>query len=120
MNRDSGYNVIELLITITVLGLITSFAVPSFLKSLENSKATTCLILRHNIQVAADNYIRMNALQIDDDMPTLATLVSEGILPSEDHCPSGGVYVWNNSKYKGINQPFFLYCSIHSPAPPEE
>ena len=108
---------IELLIIMTVLGLIMSFAMPNILASLDNSRATTCLVLRQNIQVAADVYIRMNALQVDDDMPTIATMVSEGILPDEHKCPSGGIYVWNNNKYKGLAQPFFLYCSVHFAAP---
>jgi prepilin-type N-terminal cleavage/methylation domain-containing protein len=115
--RNSGYTLIELLIVMSILGLLTSFAVPAFLESLNNSRATSCLILRQNIQVAADVYIRMNALQVDNDMPTIATLVSEGILPDEHKCPSGGIYVWNNAKYKGMAQPFFLYCSVHFAAP---
>lgn len=117
MKKNSGFTLIELLITMSILGLIASFAMPPFLKSLENSRATTCLLLRQNIQVAADLHIRMNTLQIDDDMPTIAALVAGGLLPIVDTCPSGGIYVWNDAKYKGISQPFFLYCSIHFAAP---
>jgi len=117
MKKDSGFTLIELLITMSILGLIASFLMPSFITSLDNSRATTCLLYRQNIQVATDVYIRMNAVQVDDSMPTLGTLVSEGLLPVVDTCPSGGIYVWNNANYKGIAQPFFLYCSIHFAAP---
>ena len=117
MKRDSGFTLIELLITMSILGLIASFAMPTFITTLDNSRATTCLLYRQNIQVATDVYIRMNALQVDDSMPTLETLVSEGLLPVVDPCPSGGIYVWNNAGYKGISDPFFLYCSIHFAAP---
>ena len=117
MRRDSGFTLIEILITMTVLGLILSFAMPSFMTSVDNARATTCLIYRQNIQVAADLYIRMNNLQIDDPMPSIATLVSEGLLPEVDECPLGGIYVWNNHLYKGITQPFYLYCSVHFAAP---
>ena len=101
----------------SILGLLASFALPAILTSLDNSRATTCLLYRQNIQVAADLYIRMNNLQINDDMPTIGTLVSEGLLPLVDNCPLSGIYVWNDAKYKGISQPFFLYCSIHFVAP---
>ena len=117
MKKNSGFTLIELLITMSILGLIASFAMPSFITALDNSRATTCLLLRQNIQVATDVYIRMNSTQVDDDMPALATLVSEGLLPVEDACPSKGIYVWNDAKYKGIADPFFLYCSLHF-APP--
>lgn len=117
MKRNSGYTLIELLITMSIFGLIASFAMPSFITSLDNSRATTCLLYRQNIQVAADLYIRMENLQINDDMPTIAMLVTEGLLPLVDNCPSHGIYVWNDAKYKGISQPFFLYCSIHFAAP---
>ena len=114
---NSGYSLIELLIVMSILGLLMSFVTPALVTSVNNTRATTCLLLRQNIQVAADVYIRMNAFQVDTDMPTIATLVSEGILPEEHKCPSGGIYVWNNDKYKGMAQPFFLYCSVHFAAP---
>lgn len=117
MKKSCGYTLIELLIIMSILGLLTSFAIPAIMTSLNNSRATSCLLLRQNIQVAADVYIRMNALQVDEDMPTIATLVSEGILPEEHKCPSGGIYVWNNNKYKGMAEPFYLYCSVHFAAP---
>lgn len=117
MRRDSGFTLIELLITISILGIITSFAMPSVLTTLDNARATTCLLNRQNIQVATDLYVRMNNLQVNDSMPTIATLVSEGLLPVVDECPSGGIYVWNDANYKGIADPFFLYCSIHFVAP---
>lgn len=118
MRRDSGFTLIELLIVISILGVVVSFMMPALNTSVRNSRATLCLVDRQNIQVAADVYIRMNNFQFDDTMPTIATLVSEGFLPSADKCPSDGIYVWNNSKYKGINNPFFLYCSIHFAPPP--
>jgi prepilin-type N-terminal cleavage/methylation domain-containing protein len=117
MKKNSGFTLIELLITMSILGVIMSFAMPAVVTSLRNSVATTCLLYRQNIQVATDVYIRMNSTQVNDDMPTIATLVSEGLLPVVDNCPSAGIYVWNDDKYKGIADPFFLYCSIHF-APP--
>jgi prepilin-type N-terminal cleavage/methylation domain-containing protein len=117
MKKNSGFTLIELLITMSILGLLASFAMPTFLTAVENSRSTTCLLYRQNIQVATDVYIRMNSLQVDDSMPTIATLISETLLPEEHKCPRGGIYVWNNALYKGITHPFFLYCSIHFAAP---
>ena len=101
----------------SILGLLGSFVTPSILTTLDNTRSTTCLLYRQNIQVAADAYVRMNSVQVDENMPTIATLISGGLLPEEHECPSGGIYVWNTALYKGITQPFFLYCSIHFAAP---
>lgn len=117
MRRDSGFTLIELLITISILGVLASFLMPALHTSVRNSRATICLVNRQNIQIAADVYIRMNNFQKNDNMPSITTLVSAGLLPSDDKCPSKGIYVWNNSKYRGINDPFFLMCSIHSTPP---
>ncbi len=117
IKKDSGFTLIEILITISILGIIVSLAMPAWNTTVKNSRATICLVDRQHIQVAADVYVRMNALQVDDSMPTIATLVSEGLLPEESSCPSGGIYVWNDANYKGITDPFFLYCSIHFAAP---
>ena len=117
MKKNSGFTLIEILITMSILGIIASFAMPSVLTSLDNARATTCLLYRQNIQVATDVYVRINNLQVNNSMPTIATLVSEGLLPVVDECPSGGIYVWNDAAYKGITDPFFLYCSIHFAAP---
>jgi len=117
VKKESGFTLIELMIVISILGIIVSFLMPALNTTVRNARATACLIDRQNIQVATDLYVRMNNFQLDDDMPTITTLVSEGFLPSEDKCPSNGIYVWNNSKYKGIADPFFLFCSIHF-APP--
>jgi prepilin-type N-terminal cleavage/methylation domain-containing protein len=117
IKKDSGFTLIELLITMSILGLIASFAMPAWITTVRNSRATICLVERQNIQVATDVYVRMNALQVDDSMPTITTLVSEGLLSEENRCPSAGIYVWNAANYKGITDPFFLYCSIHFAAP---
>ena len=81
---EKGFVLIELLITIMILGLISSFIIPTFLQSLEKTRATTCILYRQNMQVAADYYIKTNNLQPGDLMPTLAHLVSENLLPNVD------------------------------------
>ena len=112
-NGQGGFTLFELLITLAILGLISSFVIPTFLQSLEKSRATTCILYRQNMQVAADYYIKTNNLQPGDPMPTLNHLVSENLLPNVDSCPEGGIYVWSNINYQGNTVPFLISCSIH-------
>ena len=113
LNGQGGFTLIELLITMAILGLISSFIMPTFFQSLEKSRATTCIIYRQNMQMAADYYIKTNNLQPGNPMPTLAHLVSENLLPNVDSCPGGGIYVWSDLNYQGNSVPFLISCSIH-------
>jgi prepilin-type N-terminal cleavage/methylation domain-containing protein len=110
---QSGYSLIELMITMMILGVISSFIIPPFLISLDKTRATTCILYRQNMQVAADYYIKTNNLQPGNAMPTLAHLVSENLLPNVDSCPGGGIYVWSDLNYQGNSVPFLISCSIH-------
>jgi prepilin-type N-terminal cleavage/methylation domain-containing protein len=111
--EQGGYAIVELMITMSILGLLASFVMPTFLHSLQKSRATTCIIYRQNMQVAADYYIKDNNLQPGNPMPTLAHLVSENLLPNVDSCPGGGIYVWSDLNYQGNSVPFLISCSIH-------
>ena len=111
--RQGGYAIMELMITMSILGLLASFVMPTFLESLQKSRATTCIIYRQNMQVAADYYIKTNNLQPGNAMPTLAHLVSENLLPSVSQCPSGGIYIWSDPDYQGTSVPFLISCSVH-------
>ena len=113
MKGQKGFTLIELLIVMMVLGIVTSFVIPTVLNSVDNARATTCLIYRQNIQVATDIYIRRYALVNHDNLPALSVLITEGLLVFVDECPSGGVYTWNNHHYHGPVKPYYLYCSIH-------
>ena len=113
MKSNRGFTLIELMITMCILGIILSFAVPNVIESMRRSNATTCVLYRQNIQTAADIYIKTNNLMPGDPLPTMGQLVAENLLPGEDRCPSGGIYVWSHPDYQGPGQPFLISCSIH-------
>jgi type II secretory pathway pseudopilin PulG len=110
---QAGWSISELMIAVTVMGFLASVVMPSFISNLEKARATTCIIYRQNMQVAADYYIKNNNLQPGNPMPTLANLVSENLLPNVDRCPSGGIYIWSDLNYQGNSVPFLISCSIH-------
>ena len=113
LKGQGGWSISELLIAVAVMGFLASVVMPSFLKNLEKARATTCIIYRQNMQVAADYYIKTNNLQPGNPMPTLAHLVSENLLTNVDSCPTSGIYVWSDLNYQGNSVPFLISCSIH-------
>ena len=62
MKRNKGFTLIELMITICILGIIFSFIAPTMHQSIQRGKATSCVLYRQNIQTAADIYIKTNNL----------------------------------------------------------
>lgn len=113
MKKNRGFTLVELMISICILGIVVSFIAPTMAESVRRAKATNCVIYRQNIQTAADVYIRTHYLMPGDPLPTIPQLVAENLLPGEDRCPSGGIYVWSNPNYQGPGVPFLISCSVH-------
>ncbi|MFC4260134.1 GspH/FimT family pseudopilin [Marinobacter lacisalsi] len=57
--RSSGFTMIELLITIAILGIILAFAVPSFQTMIENNRVTS----QANSLLSAVNHARTEAIK---------------------------------------------------------
>jgi prepilin-type N-terminal cleavage/methylation domain-containing protein len=113
MKNTRGFTLVEILITMCILGIIASFMAPTFTSSIQRAHATTCVLYRQNIQTAADIYIKTHNLMPGDPLPTIAQLENENLLAGEERCPSGGIYVWSNPTYQGPSVPFLVSCSIH-------
>lgn len=115
-----GWSLLELVISLALVGILISLAIPSFMRNIEASHAMTCFIYRKNIETAADLYVRTHRLEPGDLMPTIPELVAEDLLPGEDHCPAGGIYVWTDPVYQGYSTPFRISCSLHFLLPEKE
>jgi len=113
MKKNQGFTLIEIMITMCILGIITSFVIPTMTESIQRAQATTCILYRQNIQTAADIYIKTHNVMPGDPLPTIPQLIAENLLPGEDRCPSGGIYVWSTPNYQGPSSPFLLSCSVH-------
>ncbi len=110
---QKGYTLWDLIFSIAIVGILVSIAIPHFMRTFQASQAMTCYLYRQNIQTAADIYIREHHLRPGDDLPTISELVAENLLPEEDHCPAGGIYVWADPIYHGPSEPFLISCSLH-------
>ncbi len=61
MNRKHGFTLIELLTVVLILGILTSFALPQYRKSIQRAAATNALINLKTIFDAAKRYNSSNS-----------------------------------------------------------
>ena len=97
MNRK-GFTLVELLLTLIILGIISVISYVSITSVIEDSKNKNCLSLKKNIESAVKNYVSDNRYSnsINVDI-SLSELVDGGYLSSSIKDP------YDNSKDLNID-----------------
>ena len=94
-SRRQGFTLIEILITVAIIGVIAGIAVPSIVKSRAKSKLSNCEQNMRAIAHACDSYINdysESALAEIGDASLITTLHDKGYLAEVPTCPCGGTY----------------------------
>lgn len=87
--RSSGFTMIELLITIAILGIIMAFAVPSFQTMIENNRVTS----QANTLLSAINLARTEAIK----RGVVVSVMREGANFVDGYCVvTGEIADWND------------------------
>ena len=103
-----GFSYLELMVVISVIGVIASFAVPQYMLYIETAQATACLVERGQtnrliIQYTSDHQ--------DTPLTNLSQLVSAGYVDEVPNCPYGGEWVLVPSdQNQGLPA---VGCSLH-------
>lgn len=87
-NAEGGYTLVELLVVITIIGVLALVAVPSYLKSIETSRADDAVAVS-NMLAAANRmfYLDHVSTYTTGTLSTTATGCNAG-----DSCPTSGPY----------------------------
>lgn len=99
LSRNAGFTMVEIMIVVTIIGLLLVIAIPNFTKSREVAQRNTCI---SNLRVldTAKQLWGMEFLKGDADEPEMSDLVGPGLylrkLPS---CPAKGEYSINTLEY---------------------
>jgi prepilin-type N-terminal cleavage/methylation domain-containing protein len=106
-NNFDGFTLLEVMVTIAIVGALASIAIPHYQSYAEQARAAQCQTKRYHIEMEERGYYLDHdeaGLQINDTWS----------------CPSGGVYVWLVSDPDDPGYPQ-VGCSVHyapSPSPP--
>jgi prepilin-type N-terminal cleavage/methylation domain-containing protein len=107
--NNRGFTLIELVMVITMIGVLASIAVPSYLNYIERARATQCHVDRGEVQNIIRQYYHDHP---EAELQSLQQLVDEGYLHSGSNCPLGGEYVLIPAKL--VDSPYpIVACSLH-------
>ena len=86
-----GFTLVEIMIVVAIIGLLASLAIPSFLKSRQETRRCSCIKNLRLIDHAKEQWATTNSKNNGD--PTAATdiqvYLKGNTLPA---CPAGGTY----------------------------
>lgn len=97
---SKGFTFFELLIVITIIGLLTLIAVPNYIKAREKATTNTCISNQKLIYTAATMYMleESDSLVSMGHEERLNALLDKGYIKGNrwPECPSGGVKDYND------------------------
>ena len=100
VRRRSAFTLIEIMITVLIIGILLAVAVPNFVHARESSRARACVSNLKEIDTAKEQYAMDNKLSNGDTsvatdpltMTGSALVGSENYIKSPVLCPSNGTY----------------------------
>jgi prepilin-type N-terminal cleavage/methylation domain-containing protein len=95
LSRNAGFTMVEIMIVVTIIGLLLVIAIPNFTKSRQLAQTNTCI---SNLRVldTAKQLWSMEALKGDSEEPEEKDLVGAGLyLKRMPTCPARGEYSFN-------------------------
>ena len=108
MKKNNGFSIIELLIVLSIIGVLAGLSLPQFIYVLKARQTTTCALNRIEIQNAERQFV------VDNNRPSnsMDELMEKGYLSVYLKCPAGGMYLWINNA-SSVNPFKNLGCSVH-------
>jgi len=91
----SAFTLLEIMIVITIIGVLAAMAVPNILESVDNSRRRACVINLKNIEGAKVRWAAENR-KLSTETPTEDEMFGKGkYIRDQLVCPSGGTYSLN-------------------------
>jgi prepilin-type N-terminal cleavage/methylation domain-containing protein len=91
-----GFTLLEIMIVVTILGLLVALALPNFLKSRNHARKMMCIENLSQIESAKQLWGLENARRTGDE-PTRTDLIGvNGYIKAMPECQAGGEYRFNS------------------------
>lgn len=100
-NKKKGFTLIEIVIVLSILGILTGIAIPRYLGYTETAKEEVCCANCKAIERAYEAYLLMEELEHTNEL--FNQYLQEN---GKNICPEGGVLSYLEDE---------VHCSIHNP-----
>ncbi len=91
--RDGGFTLVEIMIVVAIIGLLATFAVPSFLRARVRSQTAVCINSLRQIDSAKEQWALMSMVSTG---PVVVAQINDYMKKGAPVCPGGGTYSYNN------------------------
>ena len=107
--NGSAFTLLEIMIVVTLIGVLAAVAIPSFTQSVAKAQARACITNLKSIDVPKAQWM-VDAQKTSDEIPNDADLFGDGKpLRDKPACPSGGTYDLRRANEKPL-------CSVRGHA----
>jgi prepilin-type N-terminal cleavage/methylation domain-containing protein len=107
--NESAFTLLEIMIVVTLIGVLAAVAIPSFTQSVARTQARACMANLKTIDMAKAEWM-VAAQKQADEVPSDADLFGDGKpLRDKPTCPSGGTYDLRRASEKPV-------CSVRGHA----
>jgi prepilin-type N-terminal cleavage/methylation domain-containing protein len=93
MKAKKGFTLVEIMIVVTIIGLLAGIAIPSFIKARQTSQANTCINNLRQIDAAKEQWALDNKKVMWDAVvdAEVNEYIKGGARPI---CPADGTYIY--------------------------
>jgi prepilin-type N-terminal cleavage/methylation domain-containing protein len=85
----AGFTLIEVMVTVVIIGVLASIGIPNYIRAQEHAKAAKCVANQRHLSTAGTVYAGEHGIL--DDTVNVLDLFTEGLVPADvAECPSSG------------------------------
>ena len=107
--RKAGFTLVEIMIVVTIIGLLAAIAIPNFIKARAISQKNACIANLKQIDGAINTWA-LEMQKVNGDPVVVTELYgSDKYIKVEPKCPAGGTY-----SYDSVGEAVQVGCSYNS------
>jgi len=107
--KRRGFTLVEIMITVSIIGLISAIATPGFRRAVERVQEVGCIRNRGVVEETEQVF----AFEQNRHSSNIAELINAGYLKHATECPADGTWRWASYPANDARHNSILECSVH-------